>query len=88
MEKNKKRLILFMPSIEGGGVEKNLFIISNYLSSKINNIILITFDTKFNNSFNKNIKILNVKKKKIIQNIINILDDSYNCTKKLKKKNH
>ena len=62
MEKNKKRLILFMPSIEGGGVEKNLFIISNYLSSKIKNIILITFDTKFNNSFNKNIKILNVKK--------------------------
>ena len=24
-----------MPSIEGGGVEKNLFIISNYLANKI-----------------------------------------------------
>jgi hypothetical protein len=26
-----KKIILFMPSIEGGGVEKNFFIISNYL---------------------------------------------------------
>ena len=34
MEKSKKRLILFMPSIDGGGVEKNLIIISNYLSKK------------------------------------------------------
>ena len=47
-----------MPSIEGGGVEKNLFIISNYLSSKLNNIILITVSKKFNNFF-KNIKIIN-----------------------------
>ena len=28
----KKKLIIFMPSIEGGGVEKNLFIVSNYLA--------------------------------------------------------
>ena len=31
----KKKLILFMPSIEGGGVEKNLYIIANYLAKKI-----------------------------------------------------
>ena len=31
----KKRLIIFIPSIEDGGVEKNLFIISNYLKKKI-----------------------------------------------------
>jgi glycosyltransferase involved in cell wall biosynthesis len=49
---NKRDLIIFMPSIEGGGVEKNLFIISNYLSSKIKNIKLITFDKKFINRFN------------------------------------
>ena len=30
----KKKVIIFMPSIEGGGVEKNLFIISNYLVTK------------------------------------------------------
>ena len=32
MEKNKKRLIFFMPSMEGGGVEKNLILIANYIS--------------------------------------------------------
>ena len=40
MEKNKKKLIIFMPSIDGGGVEKNLFIISNFLSTKLNEIVL------------------------------------------------
>ena len=38
----KKNLIIFMPSIEGGGVEKNLYIISNYLVNKIYDISLIT----------------------------------------------
>ena len=28
----QKKLIIFMPSIEGGGVEKNLIIIANYVS--------------------------------------------------------
>ena len=37
-----KKLIIFMPSIEMGGVEKNLFIISNYLSSKFKETALIT----------------------------------------------
>ena len=50
-----KYLVIFIPSIEGGGVEKNLFIIANYLSSIDNNIKLITaskgFDKKFKNSF-------------------------------------
>lgn len=63
MEKIKKRLIIFMPSIDGGGVEKNLFIISNFLSSKLNEIVLITFDTRFNTKFDKKIKIINAIKK-------------------------
>ena len=42
-----------MPSIEGGGVEKNLFIISNYLSSKIKNISIITTGRKYRNIFKK-----------------------------------
>ena len=29
-----KQLIVFNPSIEDGGVEKNLFLISNYLAKK------------------------------------------------------
>ena len=40
-----------MPSIEGGGVEKNLFIVSNYLSSKINNVTLITCNSEYRKSF-------------------------------------
>ena len=36
------KLIIFMPSIEMGGVEKNLFIISNYLSSKFKETTLVT----------------------------------------------
>ena len=35
----KKKIVIFMPSIEDGGVEKNLFEVSNYLSK--NNIISI-----------------------------------------------
>ena len=63
MENIQKKLIIFMPSIDGGGVEKNLFLISNFLSKKINNLTVITFDNRFNKKFNKKIKILNVIKK-------------------------
>ena len=52
MKTIKKRLIIFMPSMEGGGVEKNIIIITNYLSKFIDNIELITFDDKFNRFFN------------------------------------
>ena len=38
----QKKLIIFFPSIEKGGVEKNLFIISDFLSKKIKNISIIT----------------------------------------------
>ena len=44
-----------MPSIEGGGVEKNLFIISNYLSKKFNNVTLISISKKYKNKFIKSI---------------------------------
>ncbi len=64
MEKFEKKIIIFMPSIDGGGVEKNLFIITNYLSKKIKNINVITFDDRFNSNFNRKVKILNVVKKK------------------------
>ena len=46
-----------MPSIEGGGVEKNLFIISNYLVDKIKDISLITLSNSFKHKFNKKIDI-------------------------------
>ena len=64
MERNKKRLIFFMPSMEGGGVEKNLIIISNYVSKFIENVNIITFDNSFNKYFCKKIKIINFRKNK------------------------
>ena len=63
MEKSQKRLIIFMPSMDGGGVEKNLVIVSNFLSKHIKNLILITFDDGFNKKLSKKIKIINFKKK-------------------------
>lgn len=63
MEKNQKRLIVFMPSMDGGGVEKNLIIVTNFLSKHIQNLSLITFDDGFNKKFTKKIKIINFKKK-------------------------
>ena len=52
-----------MPSIEGGGVEKNLFIVANFLSKKLKNISLITTSYQYKKKFNKKIN-LNLKKKK------------------------
>ena len=62
MEKTQKRLIVFMPSMDGGGVEKNIIIITNYLSDFVKEITLITFDKRFNDQFSKKIKIINVQK--------------------------
>ena len=69
MQTLKKKLVIFMPAMEGGGVEKNIIIISNYLANHIKNIELITYDTKFNKYFDKRIKIINfVKSSKIKSN--------------------
>lgn len=54
-----KKLIIFMPSIEGGGVEKNLFIISNYLALKLKKVTLITASHNYKNYFNNNVQIIN-----------------------------
>ena len=67
MDKIEKKLIIFMPAMEGGGVEKNIILISNYLSKYIKNITLITYDKRFNNKFEKNIEILNHTKNKEIR---------------------
>ena len=54
----KKKIIIFMPSIEGGGVEKNLFIVTNYLSKKIKNLFLITVSKRYKNKFNREVKLI------------------------------
>lgn len=45
-----------MPSIEGGGVEKNLFIVTNYLALMLKKVTLITISKKFKKKFNKFVK--------------------------------
>ena len=54
----QKKLIIFIPSIEGGGVEKNLFIITNYLEKKINKISVVTASNEFKKKFNNKINIV------------------------------
>jgi glycosyltransferase involved in cell wall biosynthesis len=59
----KKKLIIFMPSIEGYGVEKNLFIICNYLAKRIADISLITVNHNYQKFFNKKINFITPKNK-------------------------
>ena len=54
----KKKLIIFMPSIEGGGVEKNLFLVSNFLIKKIENVSIITISKKYKKKFNNDIEFI------------------------------
>ena len=55
-----KRLIIFIPSIEGGGVEKNMFIVSNHLSKKIK-VSVITISNKFKKKFSDKINLITLK---------------------------
>ena len=52
----KSKIILFMPHIDIGGVEKNFFLISNFLAKNRNNIVVITISNKSKKFFSKNIK--------------------------------
>ncbi len=56
----KKKIILFIPLIEDGGVEKNFFNISKYLKSISKDLKIITFSKKrlsfINNSFFKKLE--------------------------------
>ena len=45
----KKKVLIFIPSIEDGGVEKNLYEVSNYLAT--NNINLEILTSNNNMSF-------------------------------------
>ena len=44
--------------MDGGGVEKNLYILLNYLEKKVNKIILITYDSTMEESLKKILKLL------------------------------
>ena len=59
----KKNVLLFVPMIGGGGVEKNLFLIANYLSNKFQKISIISTSKKYKNKFNKNVEFITPKNK-------------------------
>ena len=64
MDKKKiRKVLIFMPFIGIGGVEKNLFIISNFLSKKVKDISICTSSTKYKNRFFKKVKFIVPKKK-------------------------
>ena len=52
----KKEIIFYIPSIEGGGVEKNLYLLIKYLPKQIGKIHIITAKKK--NSNFKNVKFI------------------------------
>ena len=55
----RKNLIIFMPTVDiGGGVEKNFFIITNYLSTKLKKITVITLSKSVRQKLRKKIKII------------------------------
>ena len=54
---SKKNLVIFSPSIDQGGVEKNLFLITEFLSKRLPNIFLITSNFRDKKKFSKKIKI-------------------------------
>ena len=57
----RKKLIIFIPSIEEGGVEKNLFITTNYLAQKKLNIEILTCNSNKSKYFDKKIKFIGPK---------------------------
>ena len=54
----KKKLVIFVPSIEDGGVEKNLFLITNYLSERNINVNLITANLDKKKNFSKQVNFI------------------------------
>ena len=72
----KKRLIIFIPSIEEGGVEKNLFLVSNYLESRGIIIEILTCNNNKFRKFKKGVTFIGTKnsfwqnRSRIIKNLI------------------
>ncbi len=70
----KKKIIFYIPSIEGGGVEKNLYLLIKYLPKQIGKIHIITANKKNNYSRNVSYVCPNSdywsKKNRTLKNII------------------
>ena len=53
-----KNLAIYIPSIESGGVEKNLFNVANYLSNRNINVCIITANNNKKKDFNSKIQFI------------------------------
>ena len=56
----KSKIILFMPCVDLGGVEKNFFLISNFLAKNKKKVIVISISKNIKNRLNKNIKFVSL----------------------------
>tara|TARA_Y100000816_G_scaffold220828_1_gene165812 strand:+ start:1308 stop:2399 length:1092 start_codon:yes stop_codon:yes gene_type:complete len=56
----KSKIILFMPCIDTGGVEKNFFLISNFLAKNINNVTVITISKNIKKQLNRRINVVSL----------------------------
>lgn len=65
--KTNSKIIIFMPSMDGGGVEKNIILITNYLVNYYKYISLITFNNKFKKKFSKKIHFISHTSKNTIR---------------------
>ena len=57
----KKKLLIFIPHIGGGGVEKNFFLLSNFLSKKIKSISVITVNKESKKNLDNRINLISPK---------------------------
>ena len=57
----KKNVIIFIPSIEDGGVEKNLYEVSNYLTKNSIDLEILTSNNNMSFKFLKSIKFIGTK---------------------------
>ena len=57
----QKKVLIFIPSIEVGGVEKNLFEVSNYLNKKKINLEILTCNNNMSVKFSNGIKFIGTK---------------------------
>ena len=66
-----KKIYLFCPSIQDGGLEKSLSIYANFLTKNFKTILITnTFNSKRLKTINKNVKIINFKNKFFLKNRI------------------
>ena len=54
----RKKLLIFIPHIGGGGVEKNFFIITNFLANKLDKVTVITINKEFKKKLDNKINVI------------------------------